>query len=1161
MRIERLDLAAFGSFTDHSIDFGAGTPDFHLLYGPNEAGKSTTLAAIADLLYGIEERSAFNFLHAYRDMRLKAVVSEGDMRLVFQRRKGREKTLLDERGTPIDEARLLALRGPEDRTFFTGMFGLDHSRLREGGEHILSAKGDLGQSLFQAGAAVHDLHALLKRLEGEAGALFKPGGQNPRINAALAKTKEAHNHIRQASLKGEAWKQCEEDIARVEDQLKEISERRKGLMTLMSQFERIRHVLPHLAHHDRLVQELAGLADVPLLPEAAAVQRREAEDALAKFGHQAEQAGARLSQLREKVENLSVDGAVLGELAAIGRLREQHGAITKALADLPTRRGEWKQVEDQITAALRNLGRDLPADDARSILPIRPAVAALRALITEEAELATGARLAAQAAYDAVDLATRLNKELGHLPPVAESRPLAECLKEINRHGRPDDLLIEAETALANHQQAIDVALAALPGWSGDAEALARSPVPAPDAVTEADEHLANAARRVEAARKSLGETRDEQARADAELVGLTEAGPVVTEAAVADARHHRDEGWRLVRHRFVEGRVADDTAFATGTPLPDAYERSVAIADSLADRVTGEAQRAAQLAAAIERKALAGQRRVIAEAEKTTALAALAAVEEAWLRLWRESGLEPARPRAMLGFLTNRKEILTRIEQAAGAHQTVTRFQGQIAEGSRKLAGALAAVGEDGAGLDFAALMVRMEATILTLDQRNTQRRNLETHRDRASADAESTKAKSEIANLALDDWRRRWGLAVATLSLAPDVSIAEVQSVLEVAEELTTLVAKRDDLAHRIKAMETDVAGFDDEVAALSAAVAPDLAGKVALDALTDLALRAQTAHDADQALRDLNRQISEAEEEQRTAESQRNAAVTVLAGLCRQAGCERPEDLEEAERRSIRRQAAEAEKSDLERALLNAGDGLGLGELTTEAASVDRDAVASETESIRNQLVVLDDQTGQLRDELARHRVTREAMNGESEAATAAEEVERLSADLRDDAAQYIRLRLGHALLRRAVERFRQRHQGPLMERATALFHRLTLGSFAGLDTGFDDDDVPILLAIRDGGDKLEVEDLSEGTRDQLFLALRLAAVELHLAAGRRLPFIADDLLIHFDDDRAAAALSVLADLATRTQVLFFTHNQHLVELAKVRLATEAYRAMEV
>ena len=51
---------------------------------------------------------------------------------------------------------------------------------------------------------------------------------------------------------------------------------------------------------------------------------------------------------------------------------------------------------------------------------------------------------------------------------------------------------------------------------------------------------------------------------------------------------------------------------------------------------------------------------------------------------------------------------------------------------------------------------------------------------------------------------------------------------------------------------------------------------------------------------------------------------------------------------------------------------------------------------------------------------------------------------------------------------------------------------------------------------------------------------------------IPFIVDDILIQFDDERSAAALKVLAELSERTQVIMFTHHQHLVEVARDALA---------
>ena len=80
------------------------------------------------------------------------------------------------------------------------------------------------------------------------------------------------------------------------------------------------------------------------------------------------------------------------------------------------------------------------------------------------------------------------------------------------------------------------------------------------------------------------------------------------------------------------------------------------------------------------------------------------------------------------------------------------------------------------------------------------------------------------------------------------------------------------------------------------------------------------------------------------------------------------------------------------------------------------------------------------------------------------------------------------------------------------------------------------------------------MSQGTRDQLFLSLRLAAIDQHLDGRGPFPVIVDDLLVQFDDDRAMATFDVLSELSRRTHVLFFTHHKHLLDLAgNSKLAT--------
>ncbi len=179
----------------------------------------------------------------------------------------------------------------------------------------------------------------------------------------------------------------------------------------------------------------------------------------------------------------------------------------------------------------------------------------------------------------------------------------------------------------------------------------------------------------------------------------------------------------------------------------------------------------------------------------------------------------------------------------------------------------------------------------------------------------------------------------------------------------------------------------------------------------------------------------------------------------------------------------------------------------------------------------------------------------MDGSDRAAEAEAQMQSLLARVRGDVDEYVRLRLASVLLKRAIERYREKNQGPVLQLASRTFAALTRGSFSGLRADYDERGKPVLVGIRaDGRTTLGVQAMSDGTRDQLYLSLRIASLEHHLQANPPLPFIVDDILIQFDDDRAAAALQVLAELSDRTQVVFFTHHEHLIQLARQHVAAD-------
>ncbi len=172
---------------------------------------------------------------------------------------------------------------------------------------------------------------------------------------------------------------------------------------------------------------------------------------------------------------------------------------------------------------------------------------------------------------------------------------------------------------------------------------------------------------------------------------------------------------------------------------------------------------------------------------------------------------------------------------------------------------------------------------------------------------------------------------------------------------------------------------------------------------------------------------------------------------------------------------------------------------------------------------------------------------AMGGEGTAAALAEESQQILAGIRTHAEKYVRLKLAARILRDEIERFRRQNSDPILGRTGSYFASLTCGAFTAVETDFDETDQPVLVGLRNSGERLRVEAMSTGTRDQLYLALRLANLEHYLANAEPMPFVVDDILIQFDDARALATLATLADFSAKTQVILFTHHGRDIEQA--------------
>jgi hypothetical protein len=130
----------------------------------------------------------------------------------------------------------------------------------------------------------------------------------------------------------------------------------------------------------------------------------------------------------------------------------------------------------------------------------------------------------------------------------------------------------------------------------------------------------------------------------------------------------------------------------------------------------------------------------------------------------------------------------------------------------------------------------------------------------------------------------------------------------------------------------------------------------------------------------------------------------------------------------------------------------------------------------------------------------------------------------------------------------------HQPPVLREASRWLARLTAGRYGSITTAIDE---ARLEVHESDGTVWNPERLSRGTREQVFLALRLALIRDLGRHDVSLPIVMDDALVNFDDARATLAARVLVEFAAEQgagrQMLVLTCHRHVADLFRKAGAT--------
>ncbi|WP_394841651.1 AAA family ATPase [Pendulispora brunnea] len=1039
MRLLRLDLERFRHFREKKLSLAGEGKGRHLtiVYGPNEAGKTTVLSAIRCFLFGFRDKSPELVLDFEQsDLRVGALVElDNGRRYEASRTKGRKQTLFGrslEGGEEFDEEWFHHRLDRPSRAVFENVFGFSLDMLARGAESL--KEHEVRSAIYGAGFGGNvDLEKVLSDLRKERESLFKESGRNPRINQLARVLDERRRAIRAATTPGEEHRRVTEQLREqktlAQSTYAEESARR-------TEVERTRAVMMAIEPYRALREAEAELEALSCPSGFTAESGRAYEKLVAVRERVREELRSVEERTRETGERLSAwrdDPAALAAADAIDALAGDLGAYKKLLTERPKNAENVERLGRRTQERLREMH---PSWD----------LAALRAM-----------RFDAMAKSDFFDAAA------DHERLRTERERWTEREQELEALDRQRE----------QHRRKLEAPLSTFESLDP-----ATMVVPPVDEVSRFEVRFAACERELGMRRERRADLKGQLGTHEQELSAIESAGHAPAARDLESARARREIGWRIVERALVLGAGAMDEdvkRYGEGEPLARAYERAVAVADDVADRMRLHADAVQKRALHEAMAARLGEQvreleREIAKFEETEK-----ETRREWLALWARSGIEPMSPPSMRRWLEDR--------------------------------------------------LAYVEMSITCAEERAKWRRDGE----RLERDERA--------------WRARFAQLASGMGLSPDLGVTRTRKIVEdLAELRRTFLSEEQHLEDAAQRIARETEAYEERVRLLGSVLEASISEPVR--SVERWQGRLLAAREAVRMREELER--GRKADEQRAEQARARLEATekeilqyrALAGQGDDEGVRRVAELALRIDELVR--AAEEQRRVLRRAGARWGQDAFLAEVAEAAPELLEHrihALEQEADALRERARGIDQEVGKLTEGLAR-------LDGGSRAADEQAAAEADRAALAEDVERYAVLTFAEEILHGSIRRFEREHQPELLLRASEAFARMTRGRYQRIERRLDGS----LLVERDDGRTVHPDALSTGTREQLFIALRLAYVESYSKSAESLPMVLDDVLVNFDEERTRGALEALSAFAERTQVLLFTCHARLVDLVR-------------
>ena len=268
----------------------------------------------------------------------------------------------------------------------------------------------------------------------------------------------------------------------------------------------------------------------------------------------------------------------------------------------------------------------------------------------------------------------------------------------------------------------------------------------------------------------------------------------------------------------------------------------------------------------------------------------------------------------------------------------------------------------------------------------------------------------------------------------------------------------------------------------------------------------------------------------------EKRLQSARDELEALLQEGGADGNEDFRRRAAQHRERMNLEQKRDEYDRALARlSGPGEKKNSFLEELGNSDRSELDARHAELEDQIDKMDETRSELQEERGRISNALEQLAGEEESSVLRRRRNMLKEQLLEHAREWSRLVLAETLLEKTQQKFEQERQPDVIKHAQKFFYNVTDKRYNRLYAPINEKKIKV---VDTDGKTKQPHELSRGTREQLYLALRFGLIQDLGERTERLPVVIDEALVNFDPYRARLTAQSLELLAKTNQVLVFT-----------------------